>query len=138
MIKIYWKLFLVNSVSESNLPFFQFEIAENINKYRLFVNNQFPIVSISIVTFRYNLGTILFFVPISSIIWQLLARQKSSQKIGKRIDTFIDNEWDNIPLYMEDMSDKEKAEFILKLLPYATPKYSSRIYQTDVTEDWGF
>ena len=56
---------------------------------------------------------------------------------SKRIDAFIDNEWDNIPLYMEGMSDKEKAEFILKLLPYATPKYSSRIYQTDITEDWG-
>ena len=39
---------------------------------------------------------------------------------------------------MEEISDKEKAEFILKLLPYATPKYGSRIYQTDVTEDWGF
>ena len=39
---------------------------------------------------------------------------------------------------MEGISDKEKAEFILKLLPYATPKYSSRICQTDVTEDWGF
>ena len=61
---------------------------------------------------------------------------KKRQKIGKRIDALIDNEWDNLPLYMEDMSDKEKAEFILKLLPYATPKYSSRIYQTDVTEGW--
>ena len=39
---------------------------------------------------------------------------------------------------MEGISDKEKAEFILKLLPYATPKDSSRIYQTDVTEVWGF
>ena len=54
------------------------------------------------------------------------------QKIGKRIDAFIDNEWDNISLYIEDMSDKEKVDFILKLLPYATPKYSSRIYQTDI------
>tara|TARA_S200000501_G_scaffold364288_1_gene396231 strand:- start:180 stop:416 length:237 start_codon:yes stop_codon:yes gene_type:complete len=67
-----------------------------------------------------------------------LGTPNKRQKIGKRIDAFIDNEWDNLPLYMEGMSDKEKAEFILKLLPYATPKYSSRIYQTDVFEDWGF
>ena len=66
-----------------------------------------------------------------------LGTPNKRERIGKRIDAFIDNEWDNIPLYMEDMSDKEKAEFILKLLPYATPKYSSRIYQTDITEDWG-
>ena len=38
---------------------------------------------------------------------------------------------------MEEMTHKEKAEFIVKLLPYATPKYSSRTHQTDVLEDFG-
>tara|TARA_B100000989_G_scaffold266196_1_gene219514 strand:+ start:312 stop:557 length:246 start_codon:yes stop_codon:yes gene_type:complete len=67
-----------------------------------------------------------------------LGTPNKRQKIGRRIDAFIDNEWDDIPLYMEDMSDKEKAEFILKLIPYATPKYCLRIYQTEIIEDWGF
>ena len=67
-----------------------------------------------------------------------LGTPNKRQEIGKRIDTLIDNQWDKLPLYMDGMSDKEKAEFILKLLHYATHKYSSRIYQTDVTEDWGF
>ena len=65
-----------------------------------------------------------------------LGTPNKRQKISKRIDDFIQDEWDNIPLYMEGMSDKEKAEFILKLLPYTTPKYSSRIYHTDISEDW--
>ena len=74
----------------------------------------------------------------SDVMWRKLGTPNKRQKIGKRIDAFIDNEWDNLPFYMEGMSDKEKAEFILKLLPYATPKYSSRVYQTDVTENyWG-
>ena len=59
-----------------------------------------------------------------------LGTPNKRQKIGKRIDAFIDNEWDNLPLYMEGMSDKEKAEFILKLLPYATPKSVSYTHLT--------
>ena len=57
--------------------------------------------------------------------------------IGKRVEEFLEYEWDKIHTYMEGMSDKEKADFVLKLLPYATPKYSSRTYQTDVLEDFG-
>ena len=32
------------------------------------------------------------------------------------------------------MSDKEKVDFILKLLPYATPKYSYKSYEEDVLD----
>ena len=63
-----------------------------------------------------------------------LGTPNKRQKIGKRIDAFIDNEWDNISLYIEDMSDKEKVDFILKLLPYATPKYSYKSYEEDVLD----
>ena len=38
---------------------------------------------------------------------------------------------------MEEISDEEKAESILKLIPYANPKYGSLTYQTDVLEDFG-
>jgi len=46
--------------------------------------------------------------------------------IGKRIEEFLDYEWDNIQTYMEDMTSKEKTDLIVKLLPYATPKYTVR------------
>lgn len=58
------------------------------------------------------------------------------QAIGKRDEEFLEYDWDNKHTYMEGMSDKEKAEFVLKLLPNATPKCSSRAYQTDVLEDF--
>lgn len=35
---------------------------------------------------------------------------------------------------MEDMTNKEKADFIVKLLPYATPKYSHKTYEEDVLD----
>jgi hypothetical protein len=59
------------------------------------------------------------------------------QAIGKRVEKILEYEWNNIHTHMEGISDKEKAEFVLKLLLYATPKYSSRTYQTDVSEDFG-
>ena len=54
--------------------------------------------------------------------------------IGKRIEEFLEYEWDNIHTYMEDMTNKEKADFIVKLLPYATPKYSHKTYEEDVLD----
>ena len=37
--------------------------------------------------------------------------------IGQRIEEFLEYEWDNIHSYMEGMTHKEKAEFVVKLLP---------------------
>ena len=58
--------------------------------------------------------------------------EDSLPSIGDQVEVYLE--------YLEDSSgntilSKEKADFILKLLPYATPKYSSRIYQIDITED---
>tara|TARA_B100000767_G_scaffold174722_1_gene163378 strand:- start:1701 stop:2027 length:327 start_codon:yes stop_codon:yes gene_type:complete len=54
--------------------------------------------------------------------------------IGKRIEEFLEYEWDNIHSYMEEMTHKEKAEFIVKLLHYATPKYSHKNYDQDIMD----
>jgi len=37
-------------------------------------------------------------------------------------------------IIVEDLTNKEKAEFIIKLLPYATPKYLHKIYEEDVSD----
>ena len=52
--------------------------------------------------------------------------------IGKRIEEFLEYEWDNIHSYLDDLTNKEKADFLVKLLPYATPKYSHKSYEEDV------
>jgi hypothetical protein len=54
--------------------------------------------------------------------------------IGKRVEEFLEYEWDNIHSYVEEMTHKEKAEFIVKLLPYATPKYSHKKYDQDIMD----
>ena len=63
-----------------------------------------------------------------------LGTPNKRQKIGKRVVEFLEYEWDNIHTYMEDMTNNEKAGFIVKLLPYATPKYSHKKYDEDIMD----
>jgi len=56
------------------------------------------------------------------------------QKIGFKIEEFLEYEWGNVYSYLEDLTNKEKLDFLVKLLPYATPKYSHKTYEEDVLD----
>ena len=63
-----------------------------------------------------------------------LGTPNKRKAIGKRIEEFLEYEWYNIYTYMEDMNNNEKAGFMVKLLPYATPKYSHKKYDQDIMD----
>ena len=43
-------------------------------------------------------------------------------------------EFEKIPAHMESLNKKERLEFIIKLLPYAVPKYIHKTISDDTPE----
>lgn len=43
-------------------------------------------------------------------------------------------EFKNIPNYIESLNNKERLEFIIKLLPYAVPKYTHKTISDETPE----
>ena len=46
--------------------------------------------------------------------------------ITKNIEDMVLQEFEKIPAYIESLNNKERLEFIIKLLPYAVPKYTHK------------
>jgi hypothetical protein len=42
--------------------------------------------------------------------------------------------WVKIPAYLENLNNKERLELIIKLLPYAVPKYTHKTISDDTPE----
>jgi hypothetical protein len=43
-------------------------------------------------------------------------------------------EFEKIPAYIESLNNKERLEFIIKLLPYAVPKYTHKTISDETPE----
>ena len=53
--------------------------------------------------------------------------------IGEKVEELLEKEFENIEDYLQRLNSKERLEFIVKLLPYATPRKSQSV--TEVKAD---
>ena len=53
--------------------------------------------------------------------------------IGEKVEKLLEKEFENIEDYLQRLNTKERIEFIVKLLPYATPRKSQGV--TEVKAD---
>ena len=54
--------------------------------------------------------------------------------IIENIEDMVLQEFKKIPAYVESLNNKERLEFIIKLLPYAVPKYTQKIISDETPE----
>ena len=54
--------------------------------------------------------------------------------ITENIEDMVLKEFNKIPAYIESLNNKERLEFIIKLLPYAVPKYTHKTISDDTPE----
>ena len=52
----------------------------------------------------------------------------------KNIEYMVLQEFEKIPAYIESLNNKERLEFIIKLLPYAVPKYTHKTISDETPE----
>ena len=55
-------------------------------------------------------------------------------EIIENIEDMVLQEFKNIPNYIESLNNKERLEFIIKLLPYAVPKYTHKTISDETPE----
>ena len=54
--------------------------------------------------------------------------------ITENIEDMVLKEFQKIPAYIESLNNKERLEFIIKLLPYAVPKYTHKTISDETPE----
>ena len=54
--------------------------------------------------------------------------------ITENIEELVLREFNNIPAYLDTLNEKEKLEFIVKLLPYTIPRYSHKTISDETPE----
>ena len=54
--------------------------------------------------------------------------------ITENIEELVLQEFNKIPHYIESLNNKERLEFIIKLLPYAVPKYTHKTISDETPE----
>ena len=54
--------------------------------------------------------------------------------ITENIEQLVLQEFEKIPAYIESLNKKERLEFIIKLLPYAVPKYTHKTISDETPE----
>ena len=54
--------------------------------------------------------------------------------ITEIIEDLVLQEFEKIPAYIESLNNKERLEFIIKLLPYAGPKYTHKTISDETPE----
>ena len=54
--------------------------------------------------------------------------------ITENIEDMVLQEFEKIPAYIESLNNKERLEFIIKLLPYAVPKYTHNTISDETPE----
>ena len=54
--------------------------------------------------------------------------------ITENIEDMVLKEFNKIPAYIESLNNKERLEFIIKLLPYAVPKYTHKTMSDETPE----
>ena len=55
-------------------------------------------------------------------------------EITENIEDMVLQEFNKIPHYIESLNNKERLEFIIKLLPYAVPKYTHKTISNETPE----
>ena len=55
-------------------------------------------------------------------------------EITENIEDMVLKEFQKIPHYIESLNNKERLEFIIKLLPYAVPKYTHKTISDETPE----
>ena len=55
-------------------------------------------------------------------------------EITENIEDMVLQEFKKIPAYVESLNNKERLEFIMKLLPYAVPKYTHKTISDETPE----
>ena len=55
-------------------------------------------------------------------------------EITENIEQLVLQEFEKIPHYIESLNNKERLEFIIKLLPYAVPKYTHKTISNETPE----
>ena len=55
-------------------------------------------------------------------------------EITENIEDMVLKEFQKIPAYIESLNNKEGLEFIIKLLPYAVPKYTHKTISDETPE----
>ena len=58
---------------------------------------------------------------------------KTTKEIKEAIKTIIDAEFEQLDVYLERLTPKERLDFIAKLLPYVLPKQSEVSLETEKT-----
>ena len=56
---------------------------------------------------------------------------KTTKEIKEAIKTIIDAEFEQLDVYLEQLTPKERLDFIAKLLPYVLPKQSEVSLDTE-------
>ena len=54
--------------------------------------------------------------------------------IIENIEHMVLQEFKKIPAYIESLNNKERLEFIIKLIPYAVPKYTQKTISDETPE----
>ncbi len=54
--------------------------------------------------------------------------------ITENIEQLVLQEFEKIPAYIESLNNRERLEFIIKLLPYAVPKYTHKTISDETPE----
>ena len=54
--------------------------------------------------------------------------------ITENIEQLVLQEFEKIPAYIESLNNKERLEFIIKLMPYAVPKYTHKTISDETPE----
>ena len=60
--------------------------------------------------------------------------QNKRTAIKENIEDMVLQEFEKIPNYIESLNNKERLEFIIKLLPYAVPKYTHKTISDETPE----
>ena len=66
-------------------------------------------------------------------------RQKGSTNkrkvIGTAIQKLVEEELEKLPIYLQSLNNKERTEFLLKLMPYVVPRYTHQKVEVEVEEE---
>ena len=65
---------------------------------------------------------------------EMCIRDSKRTAITENIEDMVLKEFNKIPAYIESLNNKERLEFIIKLLPYAVPKYTHKTISDDTPE----
>ena len=73
-------------------------------------------------------------IIINDLYYQYTSENLEKGLEEENIEDMVLQEFEKIPAYIESLNNKERLEFIIKLLPYAVPKYTHKTISDETPE----